>query len=113
MDSFDNSVPIDESSTELLEFESVTESSLDESVTDSIEENHDSFHDESVTDSADSSNCDVFEAVTPYDDSSLIAVVSDIAKNTSTINEKLTDINNTQKYTLQAGMLILGVVDIG
>jgi len=49
-------------------------------------------------------------AVTPYDDSSLMAVCNQIVDNTSEISNKLDNVNNTQMYILQMGLFIFGVV---
>ena len=49
-------------------------------------------------------------AVTPYDDSSLIAVCNQIVDNTSEISNKLDNVNTTQMYILQMGLFIFGVV---
>lgn len=91
------------------------ESSFDESSAvedESSEAEEESSNTETyVTDDESSENdSNYVDAVTPYDDSSLMAVVNQIADNTSTLDTKLDNINITLMYTLQIGVTMIGVV---
>lgn len=90
------------------------ESSCDESSViedeSSAEEEESSNTETYVTDESSDDSSYVIDAVTPYDDSSLMAVVNQIADNTSTLSGKLNDINITLMYTLQIGVTMIGVV---